>query len=150
MEIIECKNLTKIYFRKTVLKNLSFTLEENKIIGLIGRNEVGKITLLKIISGFINGFDFSPHIKPVNFHMNDDTLNITYPDHQKINISVVRKEFTINQFTGQNPINEMNGDGQLAVYLIIPKSLQLHSENAQFQYVRDKGRQGDGFLVPIN
>ncbi|MBY0121258.1 ATP-binding cassette domain-containing protein [Bacillus sp. S/N-304-OC-R1] len=54
MKIIECKNLTKTYFRKTVLNNLSFTLEENKITGLIGRNGVGKTTLLKIISGFIN------------------------------------------------------------------------------------------------
>lgn len=53
MKIIECTELTKAYMRKTVLNNLSFSIDENKITGLIGRNGVGKTTLLKIIAGFI-------------------------------------------------------------------------------------------------
>lgn len=53
MKVIECKDLTKTYFRRKVLNNLSFTIEENTITGLIGRNGVGKTTLLKIIAGFI-------------------------------------------------------------------------------------------------
>lgn len=53
MTIIECKNLTKSYLRNKVLDNLSFSIEENKITGLIGRNGAGKTTLLKILAGFI-------------------------------------------------------------------------------------------------
>lgn len=53
MNVIDCIDLTKTYFRKKVLNGLSFTIEENKITGLIGRNGVGKTTLLKIIAGFI-------------------------------------------------------------------------------------------------
>lgn len=53
MKVIECTDLTKTYMRKTVLNKLSFSIEENKITGLIGRNGVGKTTLLKIIAGFI-------------------------------------------------------------------------------------------------
>ena len=53
MKVIECRDLTKTYWRKPVLNNLSFTIEENTITGLIGRNGVGKTTLLKIIVGFI-------------------------------------------------------------------------------------------------
>ena len=73
----------------------------------------------------------------MNFRLIDDTLNINNSDHQIINISVARKEFTINQFTGQHPINDLGGDGQLAVYLIILKSLQLQSPHADFQFVNE-------------
>ncbi|WP_066295192.1 hypothetical protein [Bacillus sp. FJAT-29937] len=85
----------------------------------------------------VGGFDFTNKITPVNFRLNDDTLKINYPSHQMINISVARKEFTINQFTGQHPINDVIGDGALAVYLIIPKSLQLQSQVANIQYVNE-------------
>jgi ABC-2 type transport system ATP-binding protein len=54
MKVVECIGLTKTYARKKVLNNLSFTIEENKITGLVGRNGAGKTTLLKIIAGFIN------------------------------------------------------------------------------------------------
>jgi len=53
MQVIQCTDLTKTYMKKRVLNNLSFSIEENKITGLIGRNGVGKTTLLKIIAGFI-------------------------------------------------------------------------------------------------
>ena len=53
MKVIECTDLNKTFMRKKVLHNLTFSIEENKITGLIGRNGVGKTTLLKIIAGFI-------------------------------------------------------------------------------------------------
>lgn len=53
MNIIECTNLTKRYSGKDVLQEMSFSIEENTITGLIGRNGAGKTTLLKIIAGFI-------------------------------------------------------------------------------------------------
>lgn len=53
MNVIECNNVTKSYMRKNVLNGLTFTVEENKITGLIGRNGVGKTTLLKMLAGFI-------------------------------------------------------------------------------------------------
>src|SRR3954447_23109178 len=53
MNVISCRGLTKVYGRTKALNNLSFTIEENKITGLIGRNGAGKTTLLKIIAGFM-------------------------------------------------------------------------------------------------
>jgi ABC-2 type transport system ATP-binding protein len=53
MKVIECTGLTKTYLRKPVLNNLTFSIEENTITGLIGRNGAGKTTLLKILAGFI-------------------------------------------------------------------------------------------------
>lgn len=59
--ILEVKNLSKSYpiysdllhieiSRKKVLSNLSFCLEENKTLGILGASGVGKTTLVKIIS----------------------------------------------------------------------------------------------------
>ena len=53
MKIIECTGLTKIYGRKKALDQMTFSIEENKITGLIGRNGAGKTTLLKILAGFM-------------------------------------------------------------------------------------------------
>ncbi|GIN92306.1 ABC transporter [Siminovitchia terrae] len=54
MNIIECTDLTKKYGRHQVLDQLSLTINENKMTGLVGRNGAGKTTLLKLISGFIH------------------------------------------------------------------------------------------------
>ena len=53
MNVIECKEMTKLYRKAKALNHLSFQVEENKITGLIGRNGAGKTTLLKILAGFI-------------------------------------------------------------------------------------------------
>ncbi|OEH85079.1 ABC transporter [Desulfuribacillus stibiiarsenatis] len=52
MNVIECAGLTKSYRNTKAIKDLSFTIEENKITGLIGRNGAGKTTLLKTLAGF--------------------------------------------------------------------------------------------------
>ncbi|PYZ94651.1 ABC transporter [Salipaludibacillus keqinensis] len=53
MNIIEVNNLTKSYGKTNALKQLSFSIEENKITGIIGRNGAGKTTMLNILAGFI-------------------------------------------------------------------------------------------------
>lgn len=52
MRVVQCNNLTKAYRSKWAVNELSFTIEENTITGLIGRNGAGKTTLLKLIAGF--------------------------------------------------------------------------------------------------
>jgi ABC-2 type transport system ATP-binding protein len=52
MNVITCNGLTKVYQRHKAINDLTFTIDENKITGLIGRNGAGKTTLLKIIAGF--------------------------------------------------------------------------------------------------
>lgn len=48
---IEVKNLSKSYKGKQALKDLTFTLGEPKIYGLLGRNGAGKTTFMDILSG---------------------------------------------------------------------------------------------------
>lgn len=47
------KNLKKRYKGKTALDDVSFTIEEPKIYGLLGRNGAGKTTFMEILSGHI-------------------------------------------------------------------------------------------------
>lgn len=51
--MLEIKNLSKAYGETEVLNNINLKLEENKIYGLLGRNGVGKTTLLNIVSNLI-------------------------------------------------------------------------------------------------
>jgi len=53
LKVIQCDNLTKTYKNCKALENLSFTIEENTITGLIGRNGAGKTTLLKLLRGYL-------------------------------------------------------------------------------------------------
>lgn len=53
MEIVSVKNLCKKY-PSFYLDNVSFTLEEGKIIGFIGRNGAGKTTTIKSMLGFVH------------------------------------------------------------------------------------------------
>ena len=45
-----CENITKVYGKNEVLHNVSLSLEQGKIYGLIGRNGAGKTTLLSILT----------------------------------------------------------------------------------------------------
>ena len=53
MSLIKISNLTKTYGKNKVLDNVSLTIEENKIYGLLGRNGAGKTTLLNLITNRI-------------------------------------------------------------------------------------------------
>ncbi len=55
-EIITLNNLSKSYGSHKVLNNVSFSLEEGQIIGLLGPNGSGKTSLIKILTGLINDY----------------------------------------------------------------------------------------------
>lgn len=50
---IEVKDVTKKYKNTHALEHISFTLDEPKIYGLLGRNGAGKTTFMDILSGHI-------------------------------------------------------------------------------------------------
>ena len=53
MELLEIKNLYKKYGEKQVLNNITLTVPQGKIIGLLGKNGTGKTTLIKLINGLL-------------------------------------------------------------------------------------------------
>ena len=51
--ILGVKNGSFSYGKREILRNISFSLEEQKIMTILGPNGVGKTTLLKCIMGFL-------------------------------------------------------------------------------------------------
>lgn len=49
--ILECRDLSKSFYTKKALNEVSLKLEGGKIYGLLGENGSGKTTWMKIISG---------------------------------------------------------------------------------------------------
>lgn len=50
---MQLKQITKRYGNNTVLDAINFAFEDSKIVGLIGKNGVGKTTIMKIMNGNI-------------------------------------------------------------------------------------------------
>ena len=51
MDVIKCENLTHYYGSKKIYENLSFSVGEGKVVGLLGKNGVGKSTTINIFNG---------------------------------------------------------------------------------------------------
>ena len=52
-ELIRCENLTKTYDKTTALDHISLSVENGKIVGLLGPNGSGKTTLIKLLTGLL-------------------------------------------------------------------------------------------------
>jgi ABC-2 type transport system ATP-binding protein len=64
--LIEVNNLTKHYGSKVALENVSFSVDDGQVLGLLGLNGAGKSTTMNILTGYlgategsvtVNGFD---------------------------------------------------------------------------------------------
>lgn len=76
MKVLECKNLKKQVKNKTIVENISFSINKGDIVGLLGPNGAGKTTIIKLILGliktnegtvFINGYNIeTDFVKAIN------------------------------------------------------------------------------------
>lgn len=51
--VIDCKKLCHSYGRKSVLRDLNFSVSPGRIFGLLGKNGAGKTTTINILMGFL-------------------------------------------------------------------------------------------------
>lgn len=61
MNLIETHNLTKYYGKLKALDNVTLSIPEGRIIGLLGKNGAGKSTLMRCLLGFLK-FDGNVNI----------------------------------------------------------------------------------------
>lgn len=52
-KIIECENITHYYGNRLIYENLSFDVEQGKVLGLLGKNGTGKTTIINILNGYL-------------------------------------------------------------------------------------------------
>lgn len=53
MELLECRHVYKEFDHKPILTDINFKIPRGKIIGLLGKNGVGKSTLIKLMNDLL-------------------------------------------------------------------------------------------------
>lgn len=83
MEILKAENITKSFGDNLVLKDISITLNEGEIVGLLGVSGSGKTTLLNILSGiympdsgkvYLKGKDITGKPGEISYMLQKDLL----------------------------------------------------------------------------
>ena len=85
--LIEAKDLTKNYGKKTAVDHISFSIEGGHIIGLLGPNGSGKTTLIKMLNGLLTPTSGTLYYKgnPIGV---ESKKHISYlPDHTYLNMN---------------------------------------------------------------
>ncbi len=105
-ELIRIDHLSKFYGRVQALDDVSLTIHENEIVGLLGDNGAGKSTLIKIISGVtpISSGDIYIRGQKVSINSTNDAIQhgieTIYQDSALVNqLSIAR-----NLFLGREPV----------------------------------------------
>jgi simple sugar transport system ATP-binding protein len=116
-------NINKYFGKVQALNNVSFQVNKNEIVGLLGDNGAGKSTLIKILSGALmpSSGEIFIHGKKVDIHSTTDAIahgiETIYQDSALVpQLSIAR-----NLFLGREPIkgigffNRMDQDTMNAV-----------------------------------
>ncbi len=51
--LVEFKNVYKVFDQKEILHDISFKINKGKIVGLLGKNGMGKSTIIKLLNGLL-------------------------------------------------------------------------------------------------
>lgn len=91
-EVVSVKGLTKRYGKQTTVDNLTFSLQQGRIYGLIGRNGAGKTTLMRMLTAQLESTSGAMAVFGEHPFENDKVLSRIcfmkesqkYPDHYKV------------------------------------------------------------------
>jgi simple sugar transport system ATP-binding protein len=105
-ELVRMDHVDKYYGRVQALSDVSVTINENEIVGLLGDNGAGKSTLIKILSGVtpLTKGDIFFHGQRVDIKDTNDAIALgietIYQDSALVNqLSIAR-----NMFLGREPL----------------------------------------------
>lgn len=94
--MIEIKNITKLYGTQKAVDDVSFTVAKGEIVGLLGPNGAGKSTLMKILTCFIPPTTGEATICGHSIY--DDTLAVRrcigyLPEHNPLYLDMYVREY---------------------------------------------------------
>ena len=163
--LITVNNLSKTNGIKKIVDNVSFTIEENDKIALVGVNGTGKSTVLKILAGkenyegtLLKKKDISISYLPQNpdFNPNNTVLEQVHHDLKDHKVNEYEIKAILNRFNITNhqaKISELSGGQQkriaLAITLLHPGDLLIldeptnHLDNEMIEYL-------EKFLIKFN
>ena len=99
MKLIEVNNISFSYSHKDVLKDVSLSVKEGEILGILGPNGGGKSSLLKLIIG---------ELKPASGSIELSSKNISYiPQETDYNQSFPLKVSEILSFYSKEEVDEL-------------------------------------------
>ena len=125
MEILRVTNLT-VKSEKTILKNISFSLELGKVLGIIGESGSGKTTLSKILLGL---YDEKQLAVTGNILFNGiDLLNLKNKEKNPL----LGKELTL---IPQNPMTAFNPNIKIKKQII--DTIKINSNNKKSEILKE-------------
>ncbi len=137
--ILDVKNVSKRFGGLWAVKNVSFSIAENEIIGLIGPNGAGKTTLFNLISGY-----FPPNEGQVL--LNGEVIS-NLPAHKICQKGLARTFQLVRPFPDLTVLDNV-AVGSLARYPRLPEALKKAEEILEFVEL-DKGKKRFGSELTI-
>lgn len=148
MTLLEFKNVSKSFAGNTVLKDVSFSLGEGEILGLVGENGAGKSTMMNILFGmdFIKltgGYDGE-------IIFNGEKLDFRSPiDALSAGIGMVHQEFSL--IPGFTVAENIVLNREISKPNIVSKTIDKKMETLEYDKINAKAKQAiDVLKVQIN
>lgn len=119
---IEIENVSKVYDDKIIIKDFSFLLDNDARIGIIGKNGIGKTTLLKLMTGLIPPSSGNVEI--------GETVNVGYFSQENENLPLNKRVYDYLKEIGE-VIHTV--DGPLSITQVLDKFLFF--KESQYSYI---------------
>jgi simple sugar transport system ATP-binding protein len=107
-ELVRMEHINKFFGRVQALNDVTFSVRENEIVGLLGDNGAGKSTLIKILSGALTADSGNIYVRGNKVDIRNTTdairqgIETIYQDSALVpQLSIAR-----NLFLGREPIKE--------------------------------------------
>jgi len=155
MIVLSCKNICKSYGINTILKNITFSINEGDKVGIIGSNGEGKTTLFKILSKELTQDDgevfidknkslgyLAQHLALDSNHTIYDEMLLVFEDITKLENKILDLELKMNE-----PYDEKNASYHDKIIKDYGTSQDLYENRGGYTYKGEISRviKGLGF-----